>query len=118
MLIQILVDNPDSWIVPYVYKLKTIIKKKFNYQVYLVNNHTDVKKGDILCLLSCEKIFKKLDLNKYNLVVHESDLPDGKGWSPLTWKILEGKNEIPITLFEASESIDSGKIYLQDTIKL
>ena len=32
--------------------------------------------------------------------------------------MLEGKNEIPITLFEAAESVDSGVIYLQDTIRL
>ena len=55
-------------------------------------------------------------VNKHNLVVHESALPHGKGWSPLTWQILEGKNEIPITLFEAEESVDSGKIYITDTM--
>lgn len=37
--------------------------------------------------------------------------------SPLTWQILDGKNTIPITLFEAAEKVDSGKIYLQDYIK-
>ena len=118
MLIQILVDNSDSWIIPYVKKLKQIIIKEFNYKTIIINDHHDVRKGDVLCLLSCEKIFKKLDLNSYNLVVHESNLPEGKGWSPLTWQVLEGKREIPITLFEAADIIDSGKIYLQDTIKL
>lgn len=118
MLIQILVDNSDSWIIPYVKKLKQIIIKEFNYKTIIINDHHDVQKGDVLCLLSCEKLFQRLDLNKYNLVVHESDLPKGKGWSPLTWQVLEGKNEIPITLFEATDSIDSGKIYFQDTIKL
>jgi len=32
----------------------------------------------------------------------------------LTWQILEGKNEIPITLSEPEESVDGGKIYIQD----
>ena len=50
-------------------------------------------------------------MNKYNLVVHESDLPLRKGWSPLSWQILEGKNKFPITLFEAKEKLDSGDIY-------
>jgi methionyl-tRNA formyltransferase len=31
---------------------------------------------------------------------------------------LEGKNEIPITLFEATEKVDSGGIYLKDMIYL
>ena len=118
MLIQLLVDNPTSWIVPYAIKLKKMIIKQFNYSVTLIHNHKEVVKGDVLCLLSCEKIFKKLNYNDYNLVVHESDLPHGKGWSPLTWQILEGKSKIPITLFEASETIDSGRIYLQDVIEL
>jgi methionyl-tRNA formyltransferase len=50
-------------------------------------------------------------LNANNLVVHESNLPQGKGWSPVTWQILEGKSEIPVTLFEAQEDLDSGVIY-------
>ena len=76
----------------------------------LINSHEDVESGDVLCLLSCEKKFNKLNLNKYNLVVHESDLPEGKGWSPLTWQVIEGKRNIPITLFEANSLIDSGNI--------
>lgn len=73
------------------------------------------EKGDILVLLGCEKIIKDaiLKKNRHNLVVHESALPEGKGWSPLTWQILEGKNEIPITLFEAVQNVDAGQIYLQ-----
>jgi methionyl-tRNA formyltransferase len=67
-------------------------------------------------LLCCEKIVKPnvLRLNKHNIVIHESALPKGKGWSPLTWQILEGKNKIPIYLFEANEKVDSGPIYLKD----
>jgi len=118
MLVQLLVDNPNSWIIPYVIKLKEEIIKQFNFSVSLIHKHEDVVKGEVLCLLSCEKIFKKLNYNRYNLVVHESDLPSGKGWSPLTWQILEGKNEIPVTLFEAAESVDSGEIYAKEYIKL
>lgn len=49
----------------------------------------------------------------HTLVVHESDLPHGKGWSPLTWQILEGKNKVPVTLIEAEDRVDSGVIYAQ-----
>ena len=48
---------------------------------------------------------------EHTLVVHESDLPQGKGWSPLTWQILEGANRIPVTLIEAAARVDSGPIY-------
>ena len=118
MLVQLLVDNSNSWIIPYAIKLKEKIIKQFSFSVNLIYKHEDVINGDVLCLLSCEKIFKKLHLNNYNLVVHESDLPRGKGWSPLTWQILDGKNIIPITLFEALEKVDAGKIYYKDYIKL
>lgn len=115
MKIQILVDNPNSWIVPYAEELnKELLNLKFSSTLHF--NHSEITKGDILVMLSCEKIFKDLHLNRNNLVVHESALPHGKGWSPLTWQILEGKNRIPITLFEAKESVDSGEIYLQEFI--
>ena len=116
MLIQILVDNKDSWIIPYTVILKNKIIDNFNFEVKLIYDSDCVIKGDVLCLLSCEKIFKKLDLNKYNLVVHESFLPKGKGWSPISWQILEGKNTIPVTLFEANKKVDSGVIYGQEVI--
>lgn len=117
MIIQILVDNPNSWLIPYAKKLnKNLIQ--FGHESSLIFKHDQVKKGDILCLLACEKIFEKLDLNKHNLVVHESDLPEGKGWSPLTWQILEGKNKIPVTLFEAEAELDAGTIYGQKIIEL
>lgn len=116
MLVQILVDNPNSWIVPYAKKLVTLIEKEVQFNSVLIFEHESVIKGEILCLLSCEKVFKDLDLNKHTLVVHESNLPKGKGWSPLTWQILEGLNSIPITLFEATESIDAGEIYCKEYI--
>jgi methionyl-tRNA formyltransferase len=76
--------------------------------------------GDFLFLLSCSQVLPaaQLALHRHNLVVHESDLPKGRGWSPLTWQVLEGKNQIPVTLFEAAESVDSGAIYGQTAITL
>jgi methionyl-tRNA formyltransferase len=118
MKVQLLVDNPNSWILQYAQKLDKLINESEFGSSNLIFTHEEVGQGDVLCLLSCEKIFKNLSFNKYNLVVHESDLPEGKGWSPLTWQVLEGVNEIPITLFEAEESVDSGVIYSQTTIKL
>jgi UDP-2,4-diacetamido-2,4,6-trideoxy-beta-L-altropyranose hydrolase len=53
-----------------------------------------------------------------NLVVHESDLPAGRGWSPLTWQVLQGAQNIVVTLFEAAEEVDAGVIYGQTSIHL
>lgn len=116
--VQILVDNPNSWIIPYAKKLVALINEKDRFYANLLTKGENVVKGDILFLLSCEELFKALHLNKHTLVVHESDLPKGKGWSPVSWQVLEGKNKIPITLFEAVEKVDAGKIYYQDSIVL
>ena len=51
-------------------------------------------------------------------MVHESALPQGQGWSPMTWQILEGASSIPITLFEAVADLDAGSIHLQQEITL
>ena len=118
MKITLLCDNKDSWIIKY---LDEIYNKliSLGHEVFKVSNYKDIKEGELCFLLSCENIMpaKYLKLNKHNLVIHESDLPKGKGWSPLTWQILEGKNEIPITLFEAEAKVDTGLIYLQDKIE-
>lgn len=117
MRIQILVDNPKSWIVPYASQLVLDLEKR-GHDASMVHKHRAVGEGDVLCLLSCERVFKNLNLNKHNLVVHESNLPMGKGWSPVSWQILEGKNEIPVTLIEATDEVDTGPIYKQVFMKL
>lgn len=119
MIITLLCDNSDSWIIPYVKEIKNELIK-LGHKIYLVDNYKKIKEGELAFFLGCEEIVPKdyLQLNKHNLVIHESDLPKGKGWSPLTWQVLEGKDEIPITLFEAEAELDSGDIYLQDVIEL
>ncbi len=117
MIVQILVDNKNSWYVPFAHALKEELSNSVD-SVSVIHDHSEVVEGDVLCLVSCEKLFKNLGLNKSNIVVHESDLPRGKGWSPVSWQVLEGKNEIPVTLFEASTGVDSGDIYFQENIQL
>jgi len=116
--ITLVTDNPNSWIIPYVKKLQGLLARK-NRAVAWVKRHEDIEPGDLAFFLSCEKIVKPetLRLNKHNLVAHPSGLPRGRGWSPLSWQILEGKNRIPITLFEAAPHVDSGRIYLQDYLR-
>ena len=117
--ISILSDNPESWIQPFCLSLAAELKNRgFVVDVYKDSKH--LEKRDILFILGCQKILQSdaLLLHKHNLVVHESDLPKGKGWSPMSWQILEEINKIRITLFEASRDMDSGLIYYQDIIHL
>ena len=89
------------------------------HRVLWVHDKQELRPGDFCFYLSCGQIVPASILSQFrhNLVVHESDLPRGKGWSPLTWQILEGKNRIPITLIEAAEKVDSGVIYVQEWVE-
>lgn len=113
MIINILVDNPNSWIMPFAQDFSQGLTAQ--HQVNFVDQQDKLIAGEIAIFLSCEQIVTKENLakNKHNLVVHASALPQGRGWSPLTWQILEGKNSIPLTLFEAEEKVDRGQIYAQ-----
>lgn len=118
MKVLILTDE-KSWINPHVADWSKLLEGR--YEINFSHNHLDEQYSrEITLILSYSKIIKQndLDLSKHNLVVHESDLPKGKGMSPLTWQVLEGAHSIPICLFEAHESLDSGNIYFKDVIEL
>jgi methionyl-tRNA formyltransferase len=117
MKITIYTDNPNSWIIPYIEILK---KELEGHELLHIYKKSEIVSGDLMLILSCESILNNniLSLHKNNIVVHPSKLPLGKGWSPLAWQILEGKNKIPVSLFEAVDQVDAGKIYLVDHIEL
>jgi methionyl-tRNA formyltransferase len=81
-------------------------------------NKNELKESDACFLLSCSKLVTRqhLQLSRHNIVVHASDLPAGKGFSPLQWQILEGRSEIVLTLFEAVEACDAGPYYLKERL--
>ncbi len=47
-----------------------------------------------------------------------ANLPEGRGFAPMQWQILEGKNTIPICLLEVAEKVDEGNVYLRSNIQL
>jgi len=110
-----ILTSPNQWFIKYAELLKDKIQNSklfFDYREIEDN-------FDVLFILSYHKIIPQEYLkHKHSIVIHASNLPQGKGWSPMFWQILEGKNEILFTMFEASDSIDSGDIYMQKTLKL
>jgi methionyl-tRNA formyltransferase len=86
-----------------------------NHSVELVRQKSDLSGGDVLFLISCHEIITSADRQKYGatFVIHASDLPQGRGWSPHIWQILEGKNRIVVSLIEAQEPVDTGAIWAQ-----
>ena len=114
-----LVCEKDSWLFPYAVSLQ---KKLFEKDVdaKLVHDYSRIQTGEAAFFLGCTKFCPKelLCRSQYNLVVHESELPKGRGYAPISWTVLGGKNEIIFSLIEADENIDSGKIYYQLKIQM
>lgn len=117
MKLTILTDDPRSWYVSHAKNLAFELTEG-GHEVRLVFAKTDLEPGDVCFLLSCSKLVegRYLSLNRNNIVVHASDLPAGRGFSPLQWQIVEGKNEITLTLFEAVEAADAGPYYFKETL--
>lgn len=90
-----------------------IEKHRTTHQVTLVRGKEDLQVGDILFLVSCNEIItcQERELFKKTLVIHASDLPRGRGWSPHIWEIIGGAEGITVTLLEAQDKVDSGDIW-------
>lgn len=86
----------------------------------LVSSKARAAGGDLLLLVSCTEIIEREIREKYacTLVIHESALPEGRGWSPFAWQVLEGKREIVISLLEAEDQVDSGALLLQQKVEI
>lgn len=85
-----------------------------------VRNAADVQSGGVAFYLSCLKITPPeiLARNPHNLVVHASDLPQGRGFSPVVWQILDGRDTIPVTMIFAADEVDAGEIVMKDSLTL
>ena len=112
-------SDAGSWLNPCLSSLIQLLWQR-GHALRWIHDPAQLVAGDVCLLLSCGRLLSsaQLALHRHNLVVHESALPRGQGWSPMTWQILEGANCIPITLFEATTALDAGPIYLQEQIKL
>jgi methionyl-tRNA formyltransferase len=76
--------------------------------------------GDILFLVSCGELISENIRQKFRatLVLHASNLPQGRGWSPHIWAIVNGVNDITVCLLEAKDPVDTGPVWLRTTFSL
>ena len=88
------------------------------HEVELLQSKSQLSGGDLLFLVSCSEIIKEADRKKYlaTLVLHASDLPKGRGWSPHIWEIVDGAEHITLSLLEAEDKVDSGRIWAKRQI--
>lgn len=107
--------SPEQWFVPYAKQLAERISAELHH------SHADMTDGyDVVFILGYHRIIpaQYLSNNRHNIVIHESDLPHGKGWAPLFWQVIEGKRKIVFTMFEASSGVDNGDVYMKRTLEL
>lgn len=118
MKITILCSDKDHPILPLL--RDWINLNSVSHSIDLINKKHEISNGDILFLISCQELISKAQRNKYKmaLVVHASDLPLGRGWSPHIWDIINGSNYLTVCLISAEDEIDTGKIYKKIKIKI
>lgn len=113
MRITILCSSPDHPINPYLDRW--IARHGSAHEITLVRSVRELEGGDLLFLISCSEMVpsRARNLFRKTLVIHASALPEGRGWSPHIWQILAGQTQIPVTLLEAEDKVDSGDIWRQ-----
>ena len=96
------------------------VEKNKNHQISFVHSKKDLIAGDILFLISCSEIISELERAKFKkvLVVHASDLPHGRGWSPHVWEIINGATDITLSLLEAEDKVDTGDIWKKVSVSI
>ncbi|NBB79890.1 MAG: UDP-glucuronic acid dehydrogenase [Verrucomicrobia bacterium] len=100
--------------------LKWMDKHQASHDISLLRQRKELQGGDLLFLISCNEIVKAEDRKKFSkvLVVHASDLPRGRGWSPHIWQIIEGRDYICVSMIEAEDKVDTGDIWRQIEIEI
>lgn len=116
----VLLDPANNWIEQYLHRIADGEEEAKRYSFVISHRAETVAGFDVVLILGYTKVLGRgfLSANRLNLVVHESDLPRGKGFSPVQWQVLEGRNEIPVLLVEATENVDSGAIFGRGVLRL
>lgn len=86
----------------------------------ILEHKRELSGGDFLFLVSCHEYIES-DIRerfRHALVLHASDLPEGRGWSPHIWQVLEGRSELTVSLLEVEDRIDSGDIWAKEKVRL
>lgn len=108
----------ESWFVTFARKLQYQLEQD-GFDVFFTNSHKQVPVSQIVFYLSYSNLVPQNVLNQAtsNIVVHASDLPKGKGWSPWVWEMVEGHNELTLTLFELTQELDAGPYYAKEKLQ-
>ena len=86
----------------------------------IARDKRDLAGGDLLLLIACHEYIEQKYIEKFraSAVIHCADVPDGKGWSPHVWEILEGATELTMTLMDVQVELDSGNVWRKLSLEI
>ncbi|KAA0014607.1 UDP-glucuronic acid dehydrogenase [Billgrantia pellis] len=118
MQITLLCTSPEHPVNDWLARWQAL--HQVNHDITLCRDKGDLPGGDILFLISCSQIIDAATRAsyRYTLVLHASDLPRGRGWSPHVWALLEGAEAITVSLLNAEDGVDTGAIWAKRTIPI
>ena len=111
-----------SWCQELPKRLKSKTRKKF-----LIINHKEKMNKSYLDSINVENIFfphwsyiipEKIYTNYRCIIFHMTDLPYGRGGSPLQNLIVRGHKETIISAIQCVKGLDAGPIYLKKPLSL
>ena len=102
--------SKNSWL--YINKKKKIFNHFKNKEIKIFTEPKKISKSfDYTFVVSYYNKIKEKNFKQKNFfVIHESNLPENRGFSPLYWQILKGKSKIVYSIFAINSKIDSGEI--------
>ena len=118
MIVDVLCSDNTHPITPFLIEWKRHLPAKVDCKIFSKKNQ--LREGKLLLLISCAEVLSAAELSKYDicLVLHASDLPLGRGWSPFIHEIRSGKSSLVVTLLEAATEVDTGRIWAKRYIDI
>ena len=119
LAISILCTNRQHPVVAWLVRCRGEMTAR-GHRVSLCFDKQELTGGDLLFLVSCGQIIRESERRLFRAVVvlHASNLPVGRGWSPHVWAVVGGASSITLCLLEARDPVDSGDVWLRTTFVL
>jgi len=119
----VLIVTKKDWNIKNYYKLKDRYK---GFDFYLISKKEDLTFENVIKINPdfiffphwSWKIPKEIYLNFKSILFHMTDLPFGRGGSPLQNLIIRGIKKTKISAIEVKEELDSGDIYLKKEVDI
>ena len=120
---NILICTTKSWNIKNYQKIKDSLGK---YNWHIINDKNELKYKKVVDINPkyiffphwSWKIPKKIHKNFLCIAFHMTDLPFGRGGSPLQNLIIRGYKKTKITAFKVTEELDAGPIFLKEELSL